>query len=81
MEKPYIVFDITPDSNIDYIYHSVKDNSQVSQIKCGFDDPMTIEIEGKKHSYVYRAYDLDLNEHRLIHNGISHRLLGRLSVG
>lgn len=81
MEKPYIVFDITPDGNIDYTYHSVKDHSMVSQIKCHPDDPMPIEIPGKKYAYVYRAYDLDLNEHRLIHNGIPHRLLGRLSVG
>lgn len=79
MGKPYIIFDITPDSNIDYAYRNVKENSLVTRIKCGFNDPMTIEINGVQ--YVYRAYDLDLNEHRLVHNGVLHRLLGRLTVG
>jgi hypothetical protein len=79
LQPGHIKFDITPDSNVNYTENILYDPSLVSSIVCGFDDPMPIEINGTP--YVYRAYDLDLNEHRLVHDGVLHRLLGKVTAG
>lgn len=86
MKEPYvplpsgtIVLTVTPDSNVDYKTMSVIDSSLVEELKFKRGEPLPVEKDGI--CYVYEPDDLKINEHRLIHNGISHRILHRLTVG
>ena len=75
----YIKLTITPDSNVDYKAMSVIEGDLVFTITCGHQDPLPVQKDGI--SYIYSAYDLDINEHRLIWNNVPHRILHRLTVG
>ena len=75
---------ITPNTNIDYEKMSVIDetNGMVKTVQFNHDDAVPMEfINIPNTAFVYRAYDLQCNEHFLIHEGVRHRILHKTTFG
>jgi hypothetical protein len=74
-----IVLTITPDSNIDYTQMRVIDDSITTELRVKRGEPLNVRKNGR--DYIYEPDDIQIKEHLLIHNGVAHKILHRLTVG